>query len=118
MVDEIPENPVKRLCNKLSIDHSRSTSANEDSDFDTEEKATEQANGKRQNDMPSIVKSGQKEEIQSHLDTKKISKNHTANGGSHVSGATDCKTKYNIVNRQEKGKNCISQNKSIDRMSL
>nr|XP_034795981.2 coiled-coil domain-containing protein 144A-like isoform X2 [Pan paniscus]XP_054955175.1 coiled-coil domain-containing protein 144A-like isoform X2 [Pan paniscus] len=50
--------------------------------------------------MPFTVKSGQKEDMQSHLDSKKISKNHAENGGSHVSGATDCKTKY-VVNGQE-----------------
>nr|XP_003937339.1 putative ankyrin repeat domain-containing protein 26-like protein [Saimiri boliviensis boliviensis] len=59
-VDEIPENPVKRLCNKPSVDHSQSTSANEDSDFDTEEKAAEQANGKRQNGMGIIEGAPQK----------------------------------------------------------
>nr|XP_028696812.1 coiled-coil domain-containing protein 144A isoform X3 [Macaca mulatta] len=99
-VDEIPGYPVKRLFNKPSIDDSRPMSANEDFDFDTEEKATEPANGKRQNDVPFAVKSGQKENIQSHLDSKKISKNHTENGGTHVSGATDCKTK-NVINGQE-----------------
>ncbi|XP_050629411.1 putative ankyrin repeat domain-containing protein 26-like protein isoform X9 [Macaca thibetana thibetana] len=99
-VDEIPGYPVKRLFNKPSIDDSRPMSANEDFDFDTEEKATEPANGKRQNDVPFAVKSGQKEDIQSHLDSKKISKNHTENSGTHVSGATDCKTKY-VINGQE-----------------
>ncbi|XP_037595072.1 putative ankyrin repeat domain-containing protein 26-like protein [Cebus imitator] len=59
-VDEIPENPVKRLCNKPSIDHSQSTSANEDSDFDTEENATKPANGKRQNGMGIIEGAPQK----------------------------------------------------------
>ncbi|XP_054308848.1 coiled-coil domain-containing protein 144A-like isoform X3 [Pongo pygmaeus] len=99
-VNEIPGNPVKRLFNKPSVDDSRPMSANEDFDFDTEEKATEPANGKRQNDTPFTVKSGQKEDIQSHLDSKKISKNHAENGSSHVSGATDCKTKY-VINGQE-----------------
>ncbi|XP_065393643.1 coiled-coil domain-containing protein 144A-like isoform X6 [Macaca fascicularis] len=82
-------------------------SANEDFDFDTEEEATEPANGKRQNDVPFAVKSGQKEDIQSHLDSKKISKNHTENGGTHVSGATDCKTKY-VINGQEEAEQVLA----------
>ncbi|XP_011714199.2 ankyrin repeat domain-containing protein 26-like isoform X5 [Macaca nemestrina] len=106
-VDEIPGYPVKRLFNKPSIDDSRPMSANEDFDFDTEEKATEPANGKRQNDVPFAVKSGQKEDIQSHLDSKKISKNHTENGGTHVSGATDCKTKY-VINGQEEAEQVLA----------
>nr|XP_028696815.1 coiled-coil domain-containing protein 144A isoform X6 [Macaca mulatta] len=106
-VDEIPGYPVKRLFNKPSIDDSRPMSANEDFDFDTEEKATEPANGKRQNDVPFAVKSGQKENIQSHLDSKKISKNHTENGGTHVSGATDCKTK-NVINGQEEAEQVLA----------
>nr|XP_011714199.1 coiled-coil domain-containing protein 144A-like isoform X6 [Macaca nemestrina] len=106
-VDEIPGYPVKRLFNKPSIDDSRPMSANEDFDFDTEEKATEPANGKRQNDVPFAVKSGQKEDIQSHLDSKKISKNHTENGGTHVSGATDCKTKY-VMNGQEEAEQVLA----------
>nr|XP_054389819.1 ankyrin repeat domain-containing protein 26 isoform X2 [Pongo abelii] len=106
-VNEIPGNPVKRLFNKPSVDDSRPMSANEDFDFDTEEKATEPANGKRQNDTPFTVKSGQKEDIQSHLDSKKISKNHAENGSSHVSGATDCKTKY-VINGQEEAEQVLA----------
>ncbi|XP_030653488.1 putative ankyrin repeat domain-containing protein 26-like protein [Nomascus leucogenys] len=59
-VDEIPGNPVKRLFNKPSTDDSRPMSANEDFDFDTEEKATEPANGKRQNGM-GIIESAPQE---------------------------------------------------------
>ncbi|XP_009194626.1 putative ankyrin repeat domain-containing protein 26-like protein isoform X4 [Papio anubis] len=59
-VDEIPGYPVKRLFNKPSIDDSRPMSANEGFDFDTEEKATEPANGKRQNGM-GIIESAPQE---------------------------------------------------------
>ncbi|XP_054308849.1 putative coiled-coil domain-containing protein 144C isoform X4 [Pongo pygmaeus] len=41
------------------------------------------------------------------FDTEKISKNHAENGSSHVSGATDCKTKY-VINGQEEAEQVLA----------